>query len=286
MQIEVVDDHSTQDDPEAVVAELGQGRVSFYRQPQNVGHVRNFETCLERSRGRLIHLLHGDDCVRPGFYAKMEQPFKKWPELGAAFCRHIIMDAEGHWQKISPLEQAESGILNNWLDRIAISQRLQTPSMVVRREVYEHLGGFDRRLRWVEDWEMWVRVAAHYPVWYEVEPLAVYRVHHASSSDRYLRSGVNIQDARRAISMIEAYLPAGRARQLSRLAREQWGMTALLFARTSAIRGNRRAALNHIKEAWRCRISINIIARTLFVLLVLLAGGRFFSSFGKDSPVW
>jgi glycosyltransferase involved in cell wall biosynthesis len=38
MQIEVVDDCSTRDDPEAVVAELGRGRVSFFRQPQNVGH--------------------------------------------------------------------------------------------------------------------------------------------------------------------------------------------------------------------------------------------------------
>jgi glycosyltransferase involved in cell wall biosynthesis len=46
MQIEVVDDHSTKDDPAAVVEELGRGRVSFYRQPENVGYIRNFETCL------------------------------------------------------------------------------------------------------------------------------------------------------------------------------------------------------------------------------------------------
>ena len=71
MQIEVVDDHSTKDDPEAVVAEVGHGRVTFYRQPQNVGHTENFATCLQRSRGRLIHLLHGDDGVRDGFYRKM-----------------------------------------------------------------------------------------------------------------------------------------------------------------------------------------------------------------------
>ena len=44
MQIEVVDDHSTRDDPAAVVEELGHGRVGFYRQPENVGYIRNFET--------------------------------------------------------------------------------------------------------------------------------------------------------------------------------------------------------------------------------------------------
>src|SRR5689334_11194856 len=44
MQIEVVDDGSTLDDPAAVVAEVGRGRVAFYRQPRNVGHTKNFET--------------------------------------------------------------------------------------------------------------------------------------------------------------------------------------------------------------------------------------------------
>src|SRR5215208_3279685 len=61
MQIEVVDDHSTNDDPEGVVREVGGGRVSFFRQPENVGHSRNFAACLERARGELVHLLHGDD---------------------------------------------------------------------------------------------------------------------------------------------------------------------------------------------------------------------------------
>ena len=42
MQIEVIDDHSTQDNPAAIVEELGRGRVGFYQQPQNVGHIKKF----------------------------------------------------------------------------------------------------------------------------------------------------------------------------------------------------------------------------------------------------
>src|SRR4051794_30643990 len=59
MEIVVVDDHSVQDDIERVVADAGNGRVSFVRQPANVGHVRNFNECLRLARGHLIHLLHG-----------------------------------------------------------------------------------------------------------------------------------------------------------------------------------------------------------------------------------
>ena len=45
MQIEVVDDCSTEDDPEAVVKEIGKERASFFRQPRNVGVTANFNIC-------------------------------------------------------------------------------------------------------------------------------------------------------------------------------------------------------------------------------------------------
>jgi GT2 family glycosyltransferase len=161
MQIEVVDDFSTLDDPAEVVEILGHGRVGFFRQPENMGHCQNFNTCLQRSRGQLIHLLHGDDCLREDFYLKMERAFAENPSIGAAFCRYISMDEYSNWIRISPLEQMKSGVLNDWLYKIATGQRLQPPSMVVRREVYEQLGGFDQRItNYGEDWEMWVRIAA------------------------------------------------------------------------------------------------------------------------------
>ena len=75
MEIIVVDDHSTKDDPEAVVKEFGQGRVQFIKQEKNVGKVKNYETGLFASRGRYIHQLHGDDLVYDGFYKEMEALF-------------------------------------------------------------------------------------------------------------------------------------------------------------------------------------------------------------------
>jgi glycosyltransferase involved in cell wall biosynthesis len=61
MQIEVVDDGSTDADKEALVKQTGKGRVEYYRQPENVGSLRNFETRLNRATGHYIHILHGDD---------------------------------------------------------------------------------------------------------------------------------------------------------------------------------------------------------------------------------
>jgi glycosyltransferase involved in cell wall biosynthesis len=253
MQIEVVDDHSTTDDPAAVVAELGRGRVAFYRQPQNVGVTRNFATCLQRSRGRLVHLLHGDDLVRPGFYRALQRGFEASETVGAAFCRHIFADARGHWQSVSPLEQPESGILVNALVRLASEQRIMTPSIAVRRSVYERLGGFDERLLCSEDWEMWVRVAAAYDVWYEPEPLAVYRMHRNSNTGRHLRSGEDMRYTRDAIAIFAAYLPPDTAGAITRAARETYASAALHTANAMCDERQTAAVVNQIREALAAR---------------------------------
>lgn len=267
MQIEVIDDCSTQDDPAAVVAELGHGRVGFYRQPQNVGHTKNFETCLQRSRGKLIHLLHGDDCVRDGFYHKMQQAFEH-PEIGAAFCRHIFIDENGHWQGLSSLEELNTGLLSDWLQRIAVKQCIQTPSIVVKRDVYESLGGFDHRLSWAEDWEMWVRIATRYQFWYETEPLALYRMHSASNSGRYIRTGENVRDLRRAIAVIKQSLPNNCA-DLSKKAREHYAFYAIDSAKKFAVTGDTEAAFQQMKQALLCNLSLPIARSALKLLLKL-----------------
>ena len=251
MQIEVVDDASS-DNPQGVVEQLGEGRVGFFRQPRNVGHSANFNACLARSRGRLVHLLHGDDCVRDGFYAAMERLLEREADAGAAFCRYIAMDEHGTWGNPARLEQRDAGVIPGWLERIAVGQRLQTPCMVVRREVYERLGGYDSRPRGLgEDWEMWVRIASRYPVAYLPEPLALYRVHSDSLSGGMLRSGANVADLRRVIAINREHLPPARAGALTRRALRVTATTCLRRARRALGRGDVATARAQLREAVR-----------------------------------
>ncbi len=263
MQIEVVDDCSS-DEPERVVGELGSGRVGFFRQPRNVGHIRNFNTCIERSRGHLVHLLHGDDTVRPGFYATMAAPFARHPEIGAAFCRYISIDARGNWHTIAPLEQEEPGILPGWLEKIAVGQRLQPPTIVVRRDVYERIGGFDARAGQMgEDWEMWVRIAASYPVWYEPEPLACYRVHGASLTDA-ISARQYLRELRQVVELNRRVLPPDRADELSRRALEVGAVTAIRRAGRLLYGGREAVAWTQVREALRTSRSPAVLERLAF----------------------
>ncbi|MDX2231929.1 MAG: glycosyltransferase [Leptolyngbyaceae cyanobacterium bins.349] len=252
MQIEVVDDCSTQDDPERVVQEVGQGRVSFYRQPENRGAIHNFNTCIQRSKGYLLHILHGDDTLLPGFYAAMEQAFQQEPELGAAFCRPIYVDECDQQRFVYPLEQPHAGIMLNLLERLGTMCMIQTPTIVVKRTVYEAIGGFHPELFHAGDWEMWKRVAAYYPVWYEPQPLACYRTHAASHTSSLVRSASNIANTRRAIEISEAYLPQSMRDTITTQAREFYALYGFESACWHVMRRDTQTAIAQLREALKC----------------------------------
>ncbi len=58
--------------------------------------------------------------------------------------------------------------------------------------MYENLGAF-YGVDYGEDWEMWVRIARHYPVAYTPQVLAAYRLHAASISGRSYASAKNLE---------------------------------------------------------------------------------------------
>jgi GT2 family glycosyltransferase len=267
MQIEVVDDGSTLDNPAAVVSTIGQGRIGFFRQQRNVGHIANFETCLNRARGHLVQILHGDDCVRPGFYERLGQGFERAPEIGAAFCRQIFINESDQRLSLSPLEETTAGILPNALVRLAQEQRIMTPSIVVRRDVYERLGAFDRRLACSEDWEMWVRIAASYPIWYEPEPLAQYRIHEASSSARNQRTAADMAYTRAAIKIFRAYLPEEQQPMAERHARRAYAVSAIVAAGRLLEKGDVAAFFAQLREALCFEQSPGILLRAARMLI-------------------
>ena len=224
MQIEVVDDCSTDGDVAALVQEVGKGRIGFYRQEKNRGSLRNFETCLNRSRGELIHLLHGDDLVMKGFYQEIETLFSLFPHSGAAFTRYTYVDHKGHISTPGSTLLDDRGILEDFLLQIASQQMVQAVAMVVRRHVYEQLGSFFA-VHYGEDWEMWVRIAAHFPVAYSPQCLAIYRggqEHSASITSNFLKTGQNLKDIAKVIEIVQSYLPKEKRGALRKLARRNF----------------------------------------------------------------
>jgi glycosyltransferase involved in cell wall biosynthesis/tetratricopeptide (TPR) repeat protein len=276
MQIEVVNDGAPdliQTEIKAIVDAVGQGRVSFCGNSENVGHPHIFNRCIEKARGHWIHILHDDDWLNPGFYSSLRKGIEQEPEIGAAFCRHIRPDEEGCERWISWLERETPGVIEEWLERIAVMCRLQFASIVVRRKVYESLGGFCPQAGSAFDWEMWKRIAIHYSFWYEPRPLACFCQGSSSETQRLLESGKQIADALRCIEISRRYLPPDLADRLSRQAKESYAGYALDVARQQLNSGNYHAAIANMRGAIECSRSEHV-KRELVSLLLHSRGFR------------
>lgn len=269
MEIEVVSeggDAAIQREIEAMVQSIAGDRAEIYLHPIRAGHPEIFNICVRRARGIWVHILHDDDWVAPGFYESLCAGIHQAPQIGAVFCRHAHVDEQGRSIRLSLLERETSGVIENWLDRIAVSCRLQTPSIVVRREAYERLGGYCPQARSAFDWEMWQRLSVHYPVWYEPRPLAFFRQTRESESARLIACGEQIADTRGVIEIARSYLTGEKADVLSRRAGDGYALWALELARKQMEAGNLGGAMANIREGILCSRS-DEVKHKLFSLL-------------------
>lgn len=206
MQIEVIDDGSDQDDPEAVVNELGKGRVVFFRKSNNEGAVSNFNTCIDRSRGELVHILHGDDYVLPGFYQHMEQLAEQQPEAALYACRYIVTNEEDHWERLSPVVSSSNEIIRD-PKFLFYTTPIHFAGNVLRRSFYETHGGFLHDLIHTADWNMWERAVSADGGVFSTKVLACYRMFEANDTSRLMKSGENIVDMFRAMLIFKHRIP-------------------------------------------------------------------------------
>ena len=249
MQIEVVDDCSNNNTAFEVTRRVGAGRVTFHAERQNRGLANAWNRCIERARGHWVHILHHDDVVLPGFYQRLYDGIVCIPDVGMAFSRFAVIDADGHWIGLGPIESTRAGVLNNWLERIATGYHLECPAVVVKRATYERLGGFTPELVCFLDVEMWVRIAANAPVYYEPQILAIFRRHGGNVHLFQEKTGENLQDMAKAISIWKNYLPVNSRGQLEQEGRRYWADVALMLAQRFFSDGDIVACINQLRPA-------------------------------------
>lgn len=251
MQIEVVDNCSPGVEVEAMVKSIAGDRIRFSRTQRNLGPAGAWNTCIERSCGQWVHILHADDFVLDGFYAGLRESLAAQERVGAAFCRYAYCDQDGHWLRLSELHRAEPGVLDNWLEKLGVEQLIQASSIVVKRSTYDDVGIFRSDLCYTLDWEMWLRIATRYAFWFEPRIRAVYRIHQQSETSRLVQDAADVRDIRRMLEVTMSYQRAGVASKISRRARAHYAGLAVHKARRMMVLGCAQSARKQLIEAFR-----------------------------------
>jgi glycosyltransferase involved in cell wall biosynthesis len=204
MQIEVIDDCSTQGDHEAVVREVAGDRVSFYRKPKNEGAIANFNTCIERSRGHLIHILHGDDYVLPRFYDSIQKMHQQHPDAAILVSPIQIVNEKSEPIKVtSKVFDLYKIKPSNDVSKMYYGCSFQFAGVVIQRSFYEQSGGFITDLIHTADWEMWSRATQLGSAISINEPLACYRHFEGNDTSKLKRTAENLRDCQRISLLLD-----------------------------------------------------------------------------------
>jgi GT2 family glycosyltransferase len=179
LDVVVIDDGSTDRSGEVVerIAATAGGRVTLLRQ-DNAGLAAARNRGLAASRGEYVWFLDSDDLLRPSAAAELSARLDARPTLALVCCGWREVAGDGVTVLGSMRPRAHDDLLTELLLRKLFFFASAT---LLRRSSLERAGGFDARLRWGEDVDLWLRFALAGETFdFHDSLLLDYRVHVAS----------------------------------------------------------------------------------------------------------
>ena len=186
----IIDDASSDDTP-ALSEDLAQRdpRVRLIRHPRNIGHIATFNEGIAAATGDYFMLLSADDYLLPGALGRATALMQRHARVGFTFGRAKV---EGKSTGGVPApavatmgrpERILSG--REFVDLSGPRNIVLSPTVVIRRQLQQQMGGYLPDLLHSGDMEMWLRLAAEGDVGYIDADQAVYRRHDDNMSIAY-----------------------------------------------------------------------------------------------------
>ena len=165
-EIIVVDDGSSDGSIEYILENFP--LVQYVQQSnQGVSSARNRGIRLANSKW--IALLDSDDEWTPEKLEKQVQAIQEEPDYHFCHTGEIWIRNGVRVNQMKKHQKYGGHIFEKCLDMCRISPS----SVLFHKSILEQVGGFDENLRVCEDYDLWLRVTAKYPILYLKEPLII-----------------------------------------------------------------------------------------------------------------
>lgn len=163
-EIIVVDDGSTDHTP-AMMARLFPQITYHVQLNKGVSAARN--AGIRIARGDWIALLDSDDEWLPDKLERQEKALLENPEYSLCHGEEIWIR---HGKRVNPMQKHRK--FGGWIFEKCLPLCVISPSAtLMRRSLFDRVGFFDETLPACEDYDLWLRICAHYPVLFLEEPL-------------------------------------------------------------------------------------------------------------------
>ena len=254
LELIVVDDAS-EDGTADVVASYNSPHVRYFRHEENRGASAARNTGIERSRGEYIAFLDDDDEWLPT-KLELQVPIldAASAEVAMVYCWMDYFDGQG--QLVGETHPRLRGkVFGQMLDRPRIGG---CPTLLVRREVFQQVGGFDEELPRGNDGDFMRRVCLRYAV--DLVPAVLVRVHVDHGRQRITR--FDEQGIRNAIKGHKAKLTKFRD-ELPKYPRQTAAIYTSIGHHHSQLGEWKEAVVSYLKALKTAPLSIDVYRSVL-----------------------
>ena len=174
-EVVVVDDGSSDDTVHRLAA--WRDRV-IVRQQANAGPAAARNHAMRVTRGELIAFLDADDAWLPTKLERQVAFFDQYPETGLLHAEAVTANPTLSVMLETPERPSPTftAPVPQFCELFHCKFFVRTLTVMVPRRVIDEVGGFDERREYhIEDWDLWLRIAAKHPMGYLPETLAIHR---------------------------------------------------------------------------------------------------------------
>ena len=176
-EIIVIDDGST-DDTKTIIGNRYPTVRYYFVENRGVASARNLGISL--AQGELIAFLDADDRWLPEKLDKQSVLFHNDNKLGMVFTENYFFDEHGIIEK--KVNKRERLMHGDIVRNIFLNSYVATPTVMVRKNVFDTVGLFEEGLTVAEDDNMWMRIGMRFGVELLEEPMVLCRITEGSLS--------------------------------------------------------------------------------------------------------
>jgi len=183
----IIVDNNSSDNTAAIIKKYTDDRIVYYKNPSTVSMGDNWNKCLSLCSGKYVCLLHADDSFLPDMLEEELKIIEGDEKIGFVFSGVNYIDENGRLvSERWPFKNDYIAAGANEFKKHIFGNYIHCPSVMVRKECYDRVGGYKGSLRYFLDWDMWLRIElSSYKVAYISKILANYRIHSASATSTF-----------------------------------------------------------------------------------------------------